>query len=709
VAVLAVPAAAAEPSVAVTDDAASAVEPPQQVGQRVAIIMPLEGAGLGQRCLPVVDPLQRVHEPLPPFAHAVPRQRRQRPRHQVLDERHVREQRLADGQHGQQLDPQPALLPLGRREPQPAVALVGPQHPDHAVVPAEVVLVDALPFPDVPPRLRRQHLQRGERRAHGDEVRVPVAEPHKRRRVVGVHGLAGALLVAPVGELRQPPGPRVQLPEVEHPQAGEAGAGLVARQRHEVGHHGVGLRHVLAAPARVDLGQHRDGVQEVAQVVVVVVVDAEPEVGAGVLEPLQRHQPAPFGVVEEAVPLEAAVQPRRHRGLEELLHRRDHVGAPDLLRDQRQPRRPRDRLPVEVGRGGGYRGGREAGHVGSQRGHHLGDAVLANAAGRVPRRGNRVGAQDPGVADHADHIAVDAPVPEVVEHPHGAVVGEQAEVERVGEHEQLPGPVLAPGVVDAEGPAQGRVAGGREAAAVAVEDRLHGRVWEVGDPDGSGEAGRGELRGGGLREADRGRRVEEEGLAAVHPEAPLGAGVVTGGDVEEGMDGRDGDVDGAGRGGDGDVRASADEVRAEGRGDVERDGEVVESRDAVALRAPGGVGDGEVGDEGLDDEGRRVVPRRVADVESGASGGADGVRVDVLRLVPVLEHEVLEEGVGGERRGEERRREEAGRVGHHRGRCAREHGAPRRRRRRAVAAVVRHGGGDEGGKLRRLRRDRDGL
>jgi len=346
--------------------------------------------------------------------------------------------------------------------------------------------------------------------------------------------------------------------------------------------------------------------------------------------------------------------------------------------------------------------------------------IAADAAGGVPRRGHRVGAQHPGVSDHADHVAVDAPVAEVVQHPRrAAVVGEQAEVERVREHEQLPGPLLAPGVVDAEGAVERGVPRGREAAAVAVEHGLHGRVGEVGDSDGAGEGGRRELRGGGLREADRGRRVQEEGLAAVHPEAPLGSLVVAGGDFEEGVDGGDGDVDGSRRGGDSDVGASADEVRAEGRGDVERDGEVVEGRDVVALRrGPGGVGDGEVRNERLDDEGRRVVPRRVADVERGAAGGADGVGVDVLRLVPVLEHEVLEEGVGGERRGEELRREEAGRVGHHRGRGAREHGATRGMRRRAVAAVVRHGGGGGGGEaeaeggrkllLRRLRRDRDG-
>ena len=404
------------------------MQPPQQVGQRVAIIMRGERADLGERRLRVVDPLQRVHEALPPLADAVPGQRRERPLHQLPDERHVREQRLADGQQRQQLDPEPALLPLRRREPQHAVALVRPQHPDDAVAPAEVLLVHAVPVPDVPPRLRRQHLQRRHRRAQGGEPRVPVAEPHQRRRVVGVHGLAGALLVPPVGDRRQPPRPRVQRPEVEHPQPREeaaaagGGGGLVARHRHEVGHHGVGLRRVLAAPARVQPRQHRDGVQEVAEVVVVVVVDAEPEVGAGVGEPLQRHKPAPRGVVQEAVPLEAAVQPRRDGGRQELPHRRDHVGAPDLLRDHRQSRRPRDRLPVEVGRGGGDRGGRERSNVGAQRGHHLGHAVRTDAAGGVPRREHRVGAQRPGVSDDADHVAVDATVPEAVENPHGTVL-----------------------------------------------------------------------------------------------------------------------------------------------------------------------------------------------------------------------------------------------------------------------------------------------
>ena len=184
------------------------------------------------------------------------------------------------------------------------------------------------------------------------------------------------------------------------------------------------------------------------------------------------------------------------------------------------------------------------------------------------------------------------------------------------EHQQLPVPLLAPGVVDGEGPVvrvQRGVPGGRVAAAVAVEDRLHGRVREVGDPDGAGEGGRRELRCGGLREVDRSRGVEEEGLAAVHPEAPLGAGgavvAVAGGraDLDEGVDGRDGDVDRAGGGGgEGDVGAAADEVRAEGRGHVERDGEVIEGRHDVALRGPGpgacgGVGDGEVGDERLGD------------------------------------------------------------------------------------------------------------
>ena len=104
-------------------------------------------------------------------------------------------------------------------------------------------------------------------------------------------------------------------------------------------------------------------------------------------------------------------------------------------------------------------------------------------------------------------------------------------------------------------------------------------------------------------------------------------------------------------------------------------------------------------------------PRRVADVERAGAGGADGVRVDVLRHVPVLEHEVLEEGVGGQRRGQERRREEAGRVRHHRGRGAREHGAvlDLERRARAVAAVVRHGGKPGGDGLgREIARERGG-
>ena len=133
--------------------------------------------------------------------------------------------------------------------------------------------------------------------------------------------------------------------------------------------------------------------------------------------------------------------------------------------------------------------------------------------------------------------------PEVLKHPDAAVLGEQAEVERVGEHEQAPRPLRAPGVVDGEGAVQRGLPSRREAAAVPVKDRLHGRVRQEGDAD-EGEAGRRQLRDAGHGQVDRRGRVEEEVLAAVHPEAPPGERVVAGGGLEEGVDGGEGDVDG---------------------------------------------------------------------------------------------------------------------------------------------------------------------
>uniref|UniRef100_A0A8R7QF00 Uncharacterized protein n=1 Tax=Triticum urartu TaxID=4572 RepID=A0A8R7QF00_TRIUA len=545
----------------------------------------------------------------------------------------------------------------------------------------------------MPPCLRCQHLKRGKRRADRDEVCVPIAQSKERSRVISVNSLARALLVAPIAELCQSSGPGMQLPEIKSPQPGVARTAL-AGQCHEIGNHGVGLRHELPSPGWIDLGKHSNGIQEVAQMVVVIVVDPEAKVCTGVLQPLLGDKAAPFGIIQEAIPLETAVQPRRDGGLQEPMHRGDDIGAPDLLGDQRQPRRPGNGLPVEVGGGGGDGAGSKAVNVLAQRGHDLVDPVVVDAPGGMPCWGQGVGLEDPGVADDADQVPVDAPVLEVVEHPDGAVVGEQPKVERVGEHEQIPPPLLAPRVVDAEGAVERGLPGRRVAAAVLVEDRLHGRVRQVGDPDDAGEPRRGQLRDAGLRQGDGRGGVEEEGLAAVHPEAPLGARVVAGRGLEEGVDGGDGDVDGPRGlgGGDGDEGAAADEEGAERRGEVEGDGEVVEGDDAVRLPGRGGVGrggDGEVGGEGLDVEGRGVAARRVAEGEPGR-GGADGVGVDVLGLVAVLEREVLEEAVGGERRGEQARREEAGRVGQHRGRGLREDVAARGRR-RGAAPVRRHG------------------
>jgi hypothetical protein len=71
-------------------------------------------------------------------------------------------------------------------------------------------------------------------------------------------------------------------------------------------------------------------------------------------------------------------------------------------------------------------------------GHDLADPVVADAAGGVPCRGQRGGVESPC---DADQVAVDAPVLETGEHLDGSgavLLGEQAEVEWVREHEQVP-------------------------------------------------------------------------------------------------------------------------------------------------------------------------------------------------------------------------------------------------------------------------------
>ncbi|KAG8052317.1 hypothetical protein GUJ93_ZPchr0001g29968 [Zizania palustris] len=93
------------------------------------------------------------------------------------------------------------------------------------------------------------------------------------------------------------------------------------------------LGHVLLTPGGVNLGKHSNGIQEVPQMVVLIIENAKAEVGARVPHPLQCDKAAPFGIIQEAIALEAAVQPWRDGSLQEPLHRRNGVRAANLLRD----------------------------------------------------------------------------------------------------------------------------------------------------------------------------------------------------------------------------------------------------------------------------------------------------------------------------------------------------------------------------------------
>lgn len=207
-----------------------------------------------------------------------------------------------------------------------------------------------------------------------------------------------------------------------------------------------------------------------------------------------------------------------------------------------------------------------------------------------------------------------------------------------------------------------------------------------------------------MSQTDRRRSVHDPSLIIVELDGVLGVGIV-GAEREDRVNGGDRNRSPFGDGTCEEGTASDEEEPQVRRWEVQRDTEVAERGDDMAAGAGAmirwrGGGDGEISVEDLVEEGRVIEAGRVAE-EEGREGRLDEVRVDVLGDVPVLEGEVLEEGVGGQGRGEEGRREEEGRIGED----------SRLRRREEEGEILRRGRGSHGqrqllGRRRRSRRRR---
>ncbi|KAG6542636.1 hypothetical protein Mapa_015967 [Marchantia paleacea] len=292
---------------------------------------------------------QGVHESSPSVGHSFPAESGQGPLDQLPHEVDVLEHDLRDGGDGQHLNAQTHLPIVSRRKPQIRVPLVGPQNSHHLVGAHERGLVNVVVRLDMPQSSARQILQSRQRETHIDQVRVPERQSHQSGCVVSVHGLAGALLVPAIGELRQAAGPRVHHPRIEAPQAREVVIGGV--RVHVISHQRVEMAPPGLAPAGIELGQHRSGVAEVSEMEVVVVVHGQAEIGPGIVGPIAADDAAPLAVVEQGVARERAIEPWSDGADEKFVHSVHDRGARDLLGDEPQSGSSRQRFAVEV-RGG---------------------------------------------------------------------------------------------------------------------------------------------------------------------------------------------------------------------------------------------------------------------------------------------------------------------------------------------------------------------